>query len=209
MFVDGPCEGSLKGEDGRRVKAWRVKTPSRLLIPDDHVAFWTNLFPDLTDATAMRAFFALRSLAKQVNDAASEWLEPFGLTSAKYNYLVVLYVEQRPLTFSEIKSGIHTTGASVTGMIRALELDGLVERTQNPEDARSAFVGLTRKGRNVVERVFPEHHRFIDEAVSGISKARIDELLQTLLAVGAGFEAARSRRAATPITKKAIRRRSG
>jgi MarR family 2-MHQ and catechol resistance regulon transcriptional repressor len=171
-----------------------VKTPSRLLIPDDHVEFWTRLFPNAIDPSTMRALFALRSLAKQINDAASEWLEPFGLTSAKYNYLVILYVEKRPLTFNEIKAGIHTTSASVTGMIKSLEGDGLVERSENRADKRSAFVSLTRKGRNLVERVFPLHHRYIDEAMRGVSKKRTEDLLSTLLAISAGFEAARKNR---------------
>lgn len=173
-----------------------MKTPSRLLIPDDHVLFWTRLFPNAVDPSRMRALFALRSLAKQINDAASEWLEPFGLTSAKYNYLVVLYIERRPLMFNEIKAGIHTTSASVTGMIKSLEEDGLVERSENPNDKRSALVSLTRKGRNLVEQVFPFHHRRIDEAMRRISKKRTDDLLSTLLDVGAGFDGVRKKRSA-------------
>ncbi len=164
-----------------------MKTSSRLLIPDDHVAFWTKLFPAV-DPAKMRAIFALRSVAKLVNDAATEWLAPFGLTSAKYNYLVVLYVAGRPLMLGEIKAGIHTTSASVTGMIKALEKDGLVRRSENPDDARSAFVELTRKGRTLIERVFPIHHQYIDTATRSLTKGQVDELLAMCLAIGAGFE---------------------
>jgi DNA-binding MarR family transcriptional regulator len=170
-----------------------VKPSSRILVPDEHVEFWTSLFPGKIDPDAMRAVFALRSVAKHINDAATDWLAPFGLTSAKFNYLVVLYVEGRPLMFSEIKAGIHTTGASVTGMVRALEEDGLVKRSGNPSDARSAFVSLTRKGKALVEKAFPEHHRHIDDAMSGLSKVQVRELIQTLLTIGARFEAEQER----------------
>jgi MarR family 2-MHQ and catechol resistance regulon transcriptional repressor len=142
----------------------------------------------------MRALFALRSLAKLINDRATDWLAPFGLTSSKYNYLVVLYVEGRPLMFNEIKAGIHTTSASVTGMIKALEADGLVERCDNPADARSELVALTRNGRALVERVFPVHHGFIDDAMSGLTEKQTKELLATLLAIGLGFEATQGSR---------------
>jgi MarR family transcriptional regulator, 2-MHQ and catechol-resistance regulon repressor len=170
-----------------------VKKASRLSIPDDHVRFWTTKYPDSLDPQTMRAAFALRSLAKQINDAASEWLAPYGLTSAKYNYLVVLYVEQRPLMFSEIKAGIHTTSASVTGMIKALEEDGLVVRSENPADARSAFVDLTRKGRSLVEKIFPIHHGYIEEAMRGVSKANIETFISTLVTIGNGLEEVKKR----------------
>lgn len=171
-----------------------MKKPSRLRIPDQHIEFWTSLYPNAINPSSMRALFALRSLAKQINDAASDWLAPFGLTSAKYNYLVVLYVEQRPLTFNEIKEGIHTTPASVTGMIKSLEQDNLVKRSENPDDARSTYVSLTSKGRKLVERVFPLHHSYIDEAMRDVPQDQVDELFSTLLAVGAGFEATAERR---------------
>jgi MarR family transcriptional regulator, 2-MHQ and catechol-resistance regulon repressor len=165
-----------------------VKKTNRLSIPEDNVRFWTAKYPDSLDPVTMRAAYALRSLAKQLNDAASEWLAPYGLTAAKYNYLVVLYVEQRPLMFSEIKAGIHTTSASVTGMIKALEEDGLVVRSENPADARSAFVDLTRKGRNLVEKIFPIHHRYIEEAMRGVSKANLETFISTLVTIGNGLE---------------------
>jgi MarR family 2-MHQ and catechol resistance regulon transcriptional repressor len=170
-----------------------VKNENRLLIPDDHVRFWVEKYPDSLDPLTMRAAFALRSLAKQINDAASEWLAPYGLTSAKYNYLVVLYVEQRPLIFSEIKAGIHTTSASVTGMIKALEEDGLVARSENPADARSAYVDLTRKGRTIVEKIFPVHHAYIEEAMSGVSKPDVERFVATLLTIGNGLDAVKKR----------------
>ncbi len=176
-----------------------VKKLDRLIVPDEHVEFWLGRFPGKIDAETMRTMFALRSLAKQINDAASEWLKPYGLTAQKLNYLVVLYVGRKPMTFTEIRERIHTTGASVTGMIKALEVDGLVVRSDNPNDARSAFFEPTRKGRRLVETVFPVHEHYMERATAAIPKTQMTTLLSMLITIGAGIDALEIRR---PAAKK-------
>ena len=164
---------------------------SRLTVPDDHVEFCINLFPGEIDADTM---FALRSLAKQVNDAASDWLKPFNLTAQKFNYLVVLYVGRRPMTFSEIRESIHTSGASVTGMIKSLEDDALVARSENPGDARSAFFQLTRKGRRLVERVFPVHEHYMERPSSTYTYQIGNSFFQACLSIISKYSAEKETR---------------
>jgi DNA-binding MarR family transcriptional regulator len=41
------------------------------------------------------------------------------------------------------------------GALRAPEADGLVERVPDPDDRRSLLVGLTRRGRALVDRIVP------------------------------------------------------
>jgi DNA-binding MarR family transcriptional regulator len=159
-----------------------------LLIPEDHVAFWLGLFPDVLEPTAMRALFAVRALAKQINNQAAEWLAPLGLTPAQYNYLVILRVSNRPCTLNELSKMIHTSNATVTGMIVSLERAKLIKRKNNAQDKRSFLVELTREGRNVVERAFEIHHRNIEAAMARIPLSERRKLLEIALKVGAGFD---------------------
>jgi DNA-binding MarR family transcriptional regulator len=160
-----------------------------LLIPEDHIEFWDNLFPGLVEPTGMRALFALRALARAINEAASAWLEPLHLTPAKYNYLVALYVAKgRSLMLNEIGRSIHTSNASVTGMIAALERDELVIRSENPNDGRSMVVKLTRRGTRLLERAFPLHHENMERILEGVSVADRATLLRIVLQIGAGLE---------------------
>lgn len=163
--------------------------PPRLLIPDDHVQFWEQIFPGLVEPTGMRALFALRAVARGVNDAASQWLEPLGLTPAKYNYLVALYVAKgHSLMLNQIGRSIHTSNASVTGMIASLEGDGLVSRSENPNDRRSMVVKLTRRGTRLLERSFPLHHRNMERVLQDVSIADRATLLRILLEIGVGLD---------------------
>jgi DNA-binding MarR family transcriptional regulator len=160
-----------------------------LLIPEDHVAFWLGLFPSVLEPTAMRALFAVRALSKQINNQAVSWLAPLGLTPAQYNYLVILRVTDAPCTLNDLSKMIHTSNATVTGMVVALERAKLVKRKGNVEDKRSYLVELTREGRSLVERAFEIHHQNIEAAMAAIPIRERQMLLEIALKVGAGFNA--------------------
>lgn len=137
----------------------------------------------------MRALFAVRALSKQINNQAASWLAPLGLTPAQYNYLVILRVSDAPCTLNELSKMIHTSNATVTGMVVTLERAKLVKRKGNLQDKRSFLVELTREGRSLVERAFEIHHRNIEAAMAGIPVRERQMLLDIALKVGACFNA--------------------
>jgi len=160
-----------------------------LLIPDDHVAFWQSRYPGILEPTGMRALFALRALTREISEVSAGWLGTLGLTPAKYNYLVALYVApEGRLTLNELSLQIHTSSPAVTGMVAALERDNLIKRKENPNDRRSAFVRLTARGRRVVEQAFPLHHRNIEKALKDVPIADRKRLLDIVLTIARGFE---------------------
>ncbi len=160
-----------------------------LLIPDDHVTFWHSRYPGVLEPIGMRALFALRALTREISEVSAGWLGPLGLTPAKYNYLVALYVApEGRLTLNELSLQIHTSSPAVTGMVAALERDGMLSRKENPDDRRSAFVRLTARGRRVVEQAFPLHHRNIEKALKHVPIADRKRLLEIVLAIADGFE---------------------
>ncbi len=157
-------------------------------MPDEQIAAVVAQFPDVFDPDTHRALFALRATAQRVNDRANEWLAPLGLTVGKYNYLVALASsETRSRTLNEIGSLIHTSSATVTGMIAALERDGLVEREDNPADGRSTIARLTPRGEVLLRKAMPPHQRNIAAAMKDFSHAERRQLFALLLRLGAGF----------------------
>ena len=91
-----------------------------------------------------------------------------GLTARQYNYLSVIYVEER-VTPNEIGRLIHTANPTVTSMLNALERDGLVVREQHPEDGRSSVVTLTPRGKALYENAFQLHHDPLEETMAALS----------------------------------------
>jgi DNA-binding MarR family transcriptional regulator len=133
--------------------------------------------------------FALRSLARRISDYTDIVMRPYGLNAAKYNYLTVLYMAPRQeLTLTEISGLIHTSNATVTGMMTLLQRDGLVRRATNRDDARSVVVRLTPKGRKVAETTIPIHQRMTEEALRDLTLDERKTLVDLLVKVGEGYD---------------------
>jgi DNA-binding MarR family transcriptional regulator len=78
--------------------------------------------------------------------------------------------------------GVHRT--MMVGIIDALERDGLVARTRNPDDRRSYALELTRAGEQALARTTPEiveTERAFMGALSATRRARLAELLRALV----------------------------
>jgi DNA-binding MarR family transcriptional regulator len=179
----------------QNANAKRVNRPlpkssrERLLLSEDLLQFWQDRAPKALDPSGLRAMFALRAIRMQLSEAMATLFEPFGLTSAKYMYLGVLYVaDKQRLTLNEISARVYTTSASVTRMIGALQNEGLVARTENPRDGRSAIITLTRRGSKLIEQVTPVHLRCLAEILGPISTSDRATLLRILLQLGASLD---------------------
>jgi DNA-binding MarR family transcriptional regulator len=62
-------------------------------------------------------------------------------------------------------------GVNVDGVMKTLVARGLVERTRLPHDRRAASVRLTTKGRETIDRLFPEHTQRVQDAFAVLDEA--------------------------------------
>jgi DNA-binding MarR family transcriptional regulator len=80
----------------------------------------------------------------------NEALAAYGLTFARYEALMLLYLSRRgslPLGKMGARLQVHPT--SVTNLIDGLEKLGYVERTPHPSDRRTTLASITERGREV------------------------------------------------------------
>ena len=92
---------------------------------------------------------AQQLLVARVDDA----LQPFGLTFARYEVLMLLTFSRRgALPAGKIGERLQVHPASVTNALNRLERDGMIVRRPNPLDARSVLAELTAKGRSTARR---------------------------------------------------------
>ncbi len=80
----------------------------------------------------------------------NEALTSYGLTFARYEALMLLYLSRRgslPLGKMGARLQVHPT--SVTNLIDGLEKLGYVERTPHPSDRRTTLATITNRGREV------------------------------------------------------------
>ena len=112
---------------------------------------------------------AQQILLGRLNDA----LVQFGLTFARYEALMLLYLSRRgslPLGKMGVRLQVHPT--SVTNLIDGLEKLGYAERTPHPSDRRTTLASITERGRKVAAEATDALHaiRF------GTPSLRRDEL---------------------------------
>jgi DNA-binding MarR family transcriptional regulator len=75
-------------------------------------------------------------------------LEPFGLTFARYEALMLLFFSRRgSLPLGKIGARLQVHPTSVTNLIDGLEKKGYAERTPHPSDRRTTLASITPRGR--------------------------------------------------------------
>ena len=108
-----------------------------------------------------RAFRAIEAVAAR--DAARH-----GLTLAEFGMLEALY-HLGPMPLGEVQRRILVSSGGVTYLADSLESRGLVRREPANRDRRIRIATLTDEGREMIEKIFPEHAARLEEAMAGLS----------------------------------------
>jgi DNA-binding MarR family transcriptional regulator len=158
-----------------------TKRRREIVLPAEIVKKHRRDFGTSFDSEGTQVLFAIRSSARRINEASNEWLAPFGLTALKLSYLAALHAtSDRDMTPNELSALTHSSYASVTQTVDALERAGLVKRQAHHEDRRSTIVKLTPAGAKLFEEAFDVHHRYIANIASALSRTDRKTFLQGL-----------------------------
>lgn len=113
-----------------------------------------------------------------------------GLTPAEFGALEALF-HKGPMLLGEVKRKILVSSGGITYVVDRLVEKGLAERRECPEDRRASYAALTPQGEELLSRIFPEHARCVEHALSGLTeeeKEQATALLRTLGRTAAGLE---------------------
>jgi DNA-binding MarR family transcriptional regulator len=114
-------------------------------------------------------------------------LEPFDLTFARYEALMLLYLSgEGSLPMGKIGERLQVHPTSVTSLIDRLERSGYVNRVPHPSDRRTTLAKITAPGRGVAEKATEllNRDRFGMGALSTESHEELIELLDQIRQVG-------------------------
>jgi DNA-binding MarR family transcriptional regulator len=118
----------------------------------------------------------------------NEALEPFGLTFARYEALMLLeFTRAGSLPLGKMGARLQVHPASVTNLVDGLERAGYVQRTPHPSDGRTTLATITPAGREVARDATAALHeiRFGTEPLDDESLRTMTEILREARA-GAG-----------------------
>jgi MarR family transcriptional regulator, 2-MHQ and catechol-resistance regulon repressor len=105
------------------------------------------------------------------------------LSPGEFAILEVLY-HKGPLLLGEVQRKILVSSGGVTYLVDRLESEGLVERRECEEDRRARYAALTRKGEQLMRRIFPDHAQAIQRGVAGLSAAEKKQAIELLRKLG-------------------------
>ncbi|HEX3053750.1 MAG TPA: MarR family transcriptional regulator [Aggregatilineaceae bacterium] len=107
-------------------------------------------------------------------------LQPYGLTAAQFDVLSRLATEPG-LNQQMLADRLLVTKGNICGLIDRLELAGLVERRNDPQDRRTYHLHLTLSGVKLFEQAAPALEEAIGRQFELLNDDEMDTLL-TLLA---------------------------
>ena len=106
--------------------------------------------------------------------------ERFATTLPRFDLMAQLERNPKGLKMGELSRRLMVTGGNVTGITDQLVAEGLVRREPIVGDRRAYAVQLTPKGKRTFDAMAVEHERWVEELMSGLTRAERDRLYTLL-----------------------------
>jgi MarR family transcriptional regulator, 2-MHQ and catechol-resistance regulon repressor len=140
---------------------------------------------ELGDPLAHRALQALLRAEATVRKRVAAELNREGVSPAGFSVLVVLTTAGGSAELKTLRRRLGWSKANATEVTANLQERELVRRRRDPSDRRLVIVDLTFRGRELVERLFPEHSDRVTRAFGALDeteKRSLAELCRKLAA---------------------------
>jgi MarR family 2-MHQ and catechol resistance regulon transcriptional repressor len=137
---------------------------------------------------ALDAYVKLHRAVSAIQARTNSFCGRHGLTVSQFATLEVLY-HKGPLCQRDVASKILRSGGNLTLVVDNLEKNGLVERRVSETDRREKVLHLTDDGRDLIERIFPEHAKGIRSIMAALTSEEQTELARLCRKLGRGVQA--------------------
>ena len=153
---------------------------------DRIVEQWARERPEL-DTTAMALFGRVFRVARLVGDEMERVYAAHGIGRPDFDVLATLRRSGAPheLSPGELAASMMLSSGGTTARVDRLEKAGLVRRAADPQDRRGVVVGLTARGRRLVDGAVTAGLARQQELLAHLppaKQARLSALLREVLA---------------------------
>ncbi|MFB7719091.1 MarR family winged helix-turn-helix transcriptional regulator [Nocardia sp. NPDC056100] len=150
-------------------------------LRDRTIERWREHNPAM-DTSPMQLIGQLKRISGLLDRAVEPIYSEADVSPAEVELLVPLRYSTEPITAIRLAEHLGMSRAGVSKTLTKLEQKGLIARTPNPDDRRSALVHLTETGIAAIDQVFPRelqcHAALLADL--GPNRARILQALQDL-----------------------------
>jgi len=139
---------------------------------------------------ALGAVLAVRTTAQQIENVVTEWLAGSAGSPARFQILALLWAsEGRGVPHKAIVAALGVTRATVSGLMAALERDGLVKSSVDRDDRRNLIANVTTRGQAVVEKAVEANASRLRAAFAPLSREELATLTALLQRIRQSFAA--------------------
>ena len=124
--------------------------------------------PQVFDERGRTIPWMARTVHRLYNAQAQIILDQEKVTIAHWFYLRVL-AQHGELNQLELSKRVGMASATAVPALDSMEKRGLLKRRRDPEDRRKYYVGLTDKGRRLVDKLLPKIGDMILKSLDGIT----------------------------------------
>ncbi len=107
------------------------------------------------EVNTLNSFIKLTRAADSVRSRIFSIINTSEITESQFYVLDSLY-HSGPLTQKNIGEKVFRSGGNITLVIDNLEKQGYVKRVRGKEDRRYFTIHLTKAGKNLMDKIFPE-----------------------------------------------------
>ena len=161
-------------------------------MQQDHVAKiisqWNKERPDL-DTAPMAIIGRLSRLSRYIERELETNFKKYDLQSGTFDLLASLRRNGKPytLTPTQLQAEMMLSSGATTHRIDLLEKQGLIERSNDPNDRRGTLVRLTPKGKKLVDEVIHTHLGIENQLLSILNASQQKELSELLESLANGL----------------------
>ena len=122
---------------------------------------------------------------EQFNKSIIQELKNHGITDLVPSHGEILYVLSlnKRVTMNELAKLINRSKPTVTILTRKLEAAGYIRKAGNESDARSFYVELTEKGKNLIPVLYKISEKILKKTFSGINDQQKSSGMEFLLRI--------------------------
>ncbi|MBD3331937.1 MarR family transcriptional regulator [candidate division GN15 bacterium] len=129
------------------------------------------------DPDQLNSFVRLVGIAEELRQSCDRYLATFGLSTGRLALLLILIeTPQEPQSPSVVAERLGVTRATVTGLVNALDSQGLVHRRPDPHDGRKVVISISLRAREAVQQILPGYLDFIGQLMQKVEKKRLIRL---------------------------------
>jgi len=159
----------------------------RNLPAHEELEAFVSRYPEV-DVDAVEAFLLLIRSSYNTTASFDVCFSHYELSEGRFGVMMLLLTSpDGMLAPSELADRLHVTRGTITGLLDGLERTELIMRQAHSEDRRMLTICLTSRGRELLERVVPEHFQRIMRVMSVLSHEERTQLAGMLRKIDAAI----------------------